>query len=194
MRLSDQIREEIEDGHILLPTPVVNDMGDGKTVERWDEWTGAMKSKHGNGNGHGKSLAIEAKRTLLPTLRATRGGSATETAYGLGGHREDDERPQGQVTVDPTDWGPYKAAVERWGRVLGRTAPAPVRYDGKGGKARLNPELTEWMMGWPAGHVTDPDIGLTRAEQLKACGNGVVPQQAEAALRELLSREGVPSV
>jgi DNA (cytosine-5)-methyltransferase 1 len=50
------------------------------------------------------------------------------------------------------------------------------------------------MMGWPASHVTDPIIGLTRAEQLKACGNGVVPQQAEAALRELLTREGVPSV
>jgi DNA (cytosine-5)-methyltransferase 1 len=129
----------------------------------------------------------------MPTLRATRGGSATEIAYGLGGQREDDERTQGQVTVEPTDWGPYRAAVERWGRVLGRPAPAPVRYDGKGGKARLNPELTEWMMGWPAGHVTDPAIGLTRAEQLKACGNGVVPQQAEAALRELLSREGVPT-
>lgn len=37
-------------------------------------------------------------------------------------------------------------------------------------------------------------MGLTRAEQLKACGNGVVPQQAAAALRELLSRPGVPSI
>jgi len=137
---------------------------------------------------------LEPVGALMPTLRATRGGSATEIAYGLGGRREDDARTQGQVTFEPTDWGPYTAAVARWGRVLGRPAPAPVRYDGKGGKARLNPELTEWMMGWPAAHVTNPAIGLTRAEQLKACGNGVVPQQAEAALRELLNREGVPSV
>lgn len=93
-----------------------------------------------------------------------------------------------------TDWGPYAEAIERWERVIGRPAPAPVRYDGKGGKPRLNPELTEWMMGWPAGHVTDPTIGLTRAEQLKACGNGVVPQQASAALRELLARPGVPPI
>ena len=36
-------------------------------------------------------------------------------------------------------------------------------------------------MGLPAGHVTD--VGLTRNEQLKALGNGVVPQQAAAATR-----------
>jgi len=53
----------------LLPTPAVNDMGAGKTVEHWDEWTAAMQAKHGNGNGHGKSLAIETLR-LLPTPTA----------------------------------------------------------------------------------------------------------------------------
>jgi DNA (cytosine-5)-methyltransferase 1 len=40
-------------------------------------------------------------------------------------------------------------------------------------------------MGLPAGHVTDVP-GLTRNEQLKALGNGVVPAQAEAAIRHLL--------
>ena len=50
----------------FLPTPVVNDMGEGKTPEAWDEWTQVMQEKHGNGNGHGRSLAIEAMR-LLPT-------------------------------------------------------------------------------------------------------------------------------
>ncbi|MER6475785.1 hypothetical protein [Streptomyces filamentosus] len=42
-------------------------------------------------------------------------------------------------------------------------------------------------MGLPAGHVTDVP-GLTRTQQLKALGNGVVPAQAEAALRILLDR------
>jgi DNA (cytosine-5)-methyltransferase 1 len=42
-------------------------------------------------------------------------------------------------------------------------------------------------MGLPAGHVTSvPD--LSRTAQLKALGNGVVPQQAEAALRLLMAR------
>lgn len=190
----------------------------------------------------------------MPTPRASRGGSATETMYGLGGIRVDDDRKQGQVVLLPTPtasegekggpnqayssggatlsgtvphllptplagrpdarqsdsfgkgratffdivenvkWGMYEAAINRWERIIGRRAPAPVRNDGRNGKPRLNPELTEWMMGWPAGHVTDPAIGLSRAEQLKACGNGVVPQQAAAALREMLARPGVPEV
>lgn len=45
-----------------LPTPAVNDMGRGKTVQWWDDWTATMKARHGNGNGHGKSLAIEVRR------------------------------------------------------------------------------------------------------------------------------------
>ena len=45
-------------------------------------------------------------------------------------------------------------------------------------------------MGLPAGWVTDtPD--LSRAQQLKILGNGVVPQQAAAALRLLLDAREV---
>lgn len=40
------------------------------------------------------------------------------------------------------------------------------------------------MMGVPAGWITSPEIGLSWAEQLKACGNGVVPQQAFAAITD----------
>jgi len=43
------------------------------------------------------------------------------------------------------------------------------------------------MMGLPDGWVTDPAIGITWQEQIKACGNGVVPQQATAALRDMLA-------
>lgn len=47
-------------------------------------------------------------------------------------------------------------------------------------------------MGLPAGHVTQvPD--LTRTQQLKALGNGVVPQQAEAAIRLLHARAAAPA-
>ena len=50
----------------LLPTPVVNDMGAGKTVEAWDEWAGKQKAADGRPAPHGKSLSIEVLR-LLPT-------------------------------------------------------------------------------------------------------------------------------
>lgn len=71
----------------LLPTPAVNDdMGEGKTVEAWDEWTSKMQAKHGNGNGHGASLAIEAQR-LLPTPEAS-DGTGGRVSIELGGTRE----------------------------------------------------------------------------------------------------------
>jgi DNA (cytosine-5)-methyltransferase 1 len=40
------------------------------------------------------------------------------------------------------------------------------------------------MMGLPAGWVTDVP-GISRNDQLKMLGNGVVPQQAVEALRRL---------
>lgn len=43
-------------------------------------------------------------------------------------------------------------------------------------------------MGLPAGHVTDVPT-LSRRGQLRVLGNGVVPQQAAAALRLLLNIE-----
>jgi DNA (cytosine-5)-methyltransferase 1 len=43
-------------------------------------------------------------------------------------------------------------------------------------------------MGLPAGHVTNA-WGVKRNAQLKALGNGVVPQQAVAALRHMYAIE-----
>ena len=86
-----------------------------------------------------------------------------------------------------TDWGIYAPAVARWAGVVGRPAPAPTEL-GSNGKPRLSPLFVEWLMGLPVGHVTDPAIGLTRNQQLKALGNGVVPQQAVLALHLLSER------
>ncbi len=82
------------------------------------------------------------------------------------------------------DWGKYEAAVRRWEDVSGRPAPCPVEQ-GPSGQNRLNPLFTEWMMGLPPGWVTGVP-GLSRAQQLRILGNGVVPQQAVLALQSLL--------
>lgn len=92
--------------------------------------------------------------------------------------------PAGNSTAPSVDWGRYAAAVHRWESALGRRAPLPTEPGARGGQ-RLNPALVEWMMGLPAGWVTEVP-GLTRIEQLKALGNGVVPQQAAAAYADLL--------
>ena len=89
-------------------------------------------------------------------------------------------------------WGEYADAIARWEAAIGRPAPAPTE-PGARGNPRLSPRFVEWLMGLPAGHVTDPAIGLTRNQQLKALGNGVVPLQGAAALEWLLSVEAVAS-
>ena len=53
-------------------------------------------------------------------------------------------------------------------------------------KRVLSPRFCEWMMGLPAGWVTD--VGLPRTQQLRALGNGVVPQQAATAIRFMINR------
>ncbi|WP_280672195.1 hypothetical protein [Kitasatospora sp. MAP12-44] len=80
-------------------------------------------------------------------------------------------------------WGPYGPAITRWERV---TRPAPDPTDARG---RLAPAFVEWIMGVEKGLVCDVP-GLSRAAQLTALGNGVVPQQAARAL-ELLSPPAV---
>lgn len=191
----------------LLPTPAVNDMGAVKTPEQWDDWTDAMRDRHGNGNGHGKSLAIEAQR-LLPTPKASDGpnggpgmrngrgeadalpGVVTllptpSSALGTGGQTSrSGDRKDERLLGGLTDFGPYSAAIARWAIVIGRPAPAPTE-PGTNGRPRLSPAFVEWLMGLPDGWVTGVDI--PRSAQLKALGNGVVPQQALLAL-QLLER------
>jgi len=62
-----------------------------------------------------------------------------------------------------------------------QTVPNALDQSGK-----LNAAFVEYMMGLPPGWVTD--VNLSRAQQLKILGNGVVPQQAEYAL-ELLTAD-----
>ncbi|MFG1644911.1 hypothetical protein ACGFMK_31910 [Amycolatopsis sp. NPDC049252] len=76
--------------------------------------------------------------------------------------------------------------------MTGQAAPVPT-VPGRRGNAVLNPALPEWMMGLPSGHITDVP-GLSRADMLRLAGNGVVPQQAAAALRYLLPLLGITTL
>lgn len=165
---------------VLLPTPRATD---------------GTKGCPGQRGSHGDltlpSAAVRVPARTLPTPRASDangpgrhgdGGADLRTTIAGLGHLDEDR------------WGGYAAAVARWELLLGRPAPEPTQA-GQHGKPVLAPPFVEWLMGLDAGHVTDPTLGLPRTVALRVLGNGVVPQQAAAALRLLLCphRWQVPS-
>lgn len=155
----------------LLPTPTTQD---GKN-------NGSPSQMERN------TLPLNAEVMLLPTPntmehREVKSAEqiAEMKAKSPGGYRNLRE----EVVNEVQNWGQYEPAIRRWEKVLGRPAPAPTIPDGKDGAHRLSSKFTEFMMGLPEGWITD--VGLTRNEELKACGNGVVPAQAALAVRHLL--------
>lgn len=125
-------------------------------------------------------LVEELGLVLLPTPTASEGAK--------GSYGQDRTGHQEFVINAVQHFGDYTPAIERWEQILGRPAPEPTTPS-KTGKPQLSTPFVEWMMGLPEGHVTSPEIGISRARQLKALGNGVVPQQAEYAIRLLLGKE-----
>jgi len=164
-------KDLIED---LLPTPNTMEHREIKTPEQ----IAALKEKSPGGY---RNLRESVINELLGTPRTSSANGSTAKQVEAGAPKS---RLEDQVHLS---WGKFEPAIRRWEAVLGRPAPAPTKPDGKDGSHRLSSALTEWMMGLPEGWVTD--VGLSRVDELKACGNGVVPQQAELALRILL--EGV---
>jgi len=124
----------------LLPTPVFNDMGAGKTIEEWETLRNKWKDKFKN-DGHGKSLAIEVL----------------------------------------SNWNEYLPAVKRWEKIVGRPHPNPISSDEEN---RMNPALSEWMMGYPEGWVN----GMSRRGKMECLGNAIVPHQAAKAWSLLIER------
>ncbi|MEV6226519.1 DNA cytosine methyltransferase [Saccharopolyspora shandongensis] len=138
---------------------------------------------------------LEPDRHQRPAAQRDRG----EPAAAPEGQRRHQGRPEhaglvgepGAALGGGIDWGPYAAAIHRWEHRLGRPAPAPTQPGRRGGN-QLAPRFVEWLMGLPSGHVTDVP-GLTRNDQLRLLGNGVVPQQAAHALQQLLDDHRRPA-
>ncbi|SEG90988.1 DNA (cytosine-5)-methyltransferase 1 [Thermomonospora echinospora] len=130
---------------------------------------------------------------------AQRHSATAERGVGVAAHPQGERRDQGRP--EPTgvvggldaavcggasvEWGRYAPAIARWERVCGRPTPDPTEPAPRGGR-RLSPLFAEWLMGLPAGWVTAVP-GLTRNQQLRLLGNGVVPAQGVAALTVLLT-------
>lgn len=152
----------------------------------WDEASAARRSDEPAraAGGSGLAPAPDAHRDGLSSCQE-RDGKPSEAGSEASAFRQDTHGRTGPKDASP--WGDYEPAVRHWELILGRPAPAPTQAGARGGQ-QLSPVFVEWLMGLPEGHVTAVP-GLTRNEQLGRLGNGVVPQQAAAALRHLLEVE-----
>ena len=160
-----------EDNRVLLPTTAARDYKDGSAEHERD---GVVQT-----DTVARAIFNSGEVELMGTPRTSSANGATSRQVAAGAPKA---RIEDQVLT--TSWGKFEPAIRRWEQTIGRPAPAPTKPDGKDGGHRLSSKFTEWMMGLPDGWITD--AGLTRNEELKACGNGVVPLQAEVALRLLL--------
>lgn len=148
----------------LMPTPTASDHKAGR---------------HQDGTGHSLTQAVQ----LLPTP------SASDAIMGLPrtSGRPPEKSTKLATRLEYTDYGDYAPAIARWEQVTGRAAPPPTNPPRReGGKPQLSAKFVEWMMGLPDGHVTGPDLNLSRERQLRLLGNGVVPQQAALAVHTLI--------
>ena len=160
----------------LLPIPNTMDMLPARTPEQKE----ANRGKGGYSN-----LRESVVNDLLPTPQTgdgEKGMTSTPEHRKATGHQVMLSNHAPQLT---SSWGKFEPAIRQWETITGNPAPPPTIPDGRDGQARLNPQFAEWMMGLQPGHITDCDI--TRNEQLKACGNGVVPQQATLAITRLMA-------
>ncbi len=139
-------------------------------------------------NGLKVSDSIAASLLPTPITRDYKDGSAPQKRDGVVSVDTVARAIFNSGEVTEISWGKFEPAIRLW-EGLTRPAPTPSRPDGRGGSHRLSAEFSEWMMGLPQGWITAADIGLSRKDQLKACGNGVVPQQAELALRVLIDED-----
>ena len=175
MRVS---RSQIND---LLPTPNTMEHREIKTPEQIAE----LKAKSPGGYRNlRESVVNEMPVFPTPIVRDYKDGQAEVLRNGKVQTDTVGRAIMNSGEVSENRWGKFESAVRLWEQEIERKAPSPTKPDGKEGAHRLSSKFTEWMMGLPEGWITD--VGLTRNEELKLAGNGVVPQQAELALRLLL--------
>jgi DNA (cytosine-5)-methyltransferase 1 len=181
----------------LLPTPNTMEHREIKTPEQIAE----LKAKSPGGYRNlretvvnelptdtvGRAIMNSGEVKLLPTLRASDGYERRNQKTMDRIAKDGGDMTMPTLARTTTDWGKFEPAVRLWEQQTSREAPSPTKPDGKDGNHRLSSKFTEWMMGLPQGWITD--VGLTRNEELKLAGNGVVPQQAELALRLLLNSD-----
>jgi len=164
-----------------LPTPNTMDSLPVREGAAWE------KAKRRGNSSSVREDSGNLREVVIHNLPTPAARDYKDTTVTMAKHRptDTDSVNRALASIDSAiTWGKYEPAIRRW-ESLTRPAPEPtVPYKDK---RRLNPVFVEWMMGLDEGHVTGH--GLSAAKELKMLGNGVVPQQAREAFKQLMERK-----
>jgi DNA (cytosine-5)-methyltransferase 1 len=118
--------------------------------------------------------------------RADRGIPSAPSEIINGPDRSINRRSREDASHTDYQYQPYHGQMQELGRRFTSRRQMHMQEppDALDQSGRLSALFVEYMMGLPSGWVTNQ--GLSRSQQLKMLGNGVVPQQAEYALELLL--------
>lgn len=161
----------MEGGSRLMPTPTTMDNLNPRTGEAVER-----QLRRGTGTSR-RSSSGNLREDILLTVDPDR--------YTLPGEPSKAVEDREWSPFNSQDWGVFAEAVARWTLITGNVPPRPVQMN-RNGNPQLTPEFPEWLMGLPAGYLTDPELGLSRAAAIKLAGNGVVPQAALYAFAHLI--------
>jgi DNA (cytosine-5)-methyltransferase 1 len=145
-----------------------------------------VRASHAGAPHRRERVFIVAQPTNTDSIRQPLGQDSSNEV-GNQGKPQSEPSGMGETAINTIgELKPSNESMQRVGRKFTsrrdmhmQTPPNALDQDEK-----LNALFVEYMMGLPVGWVTDTD--LSRAQQLKMLGNGVVPQQAQLAL-ELLT-------
>ena len=136
-------------GMAKWPTPDANAMNLGESPESWDARRETLRAKHGNGNGAGRVLAVEASRWATPRSCSAAAAAFTDDAIAKAGERFPNLESQVQLATwstpqarDEHTYAKTKRGANSPGgtpltvqAVESRAWPAPTQRDHKDGGA-----------------------------------------------------------
>jgi DNA (cytosine-5)-methyltransferase 1 len=193
-RMGEEGRRNLEDALALLPTPrvaakrtsrgaIANSRSAPSLEQAVELAQGILPRELDSLDDAPPSWQTGGASALLPTPTvADSRGTRNATA----GRSDGAEFNSGTTLSDVAyadRWGEYAPAIARWETILGRPAPDPTE-PGRNGQPRLAARFAEWMHGLPDGYVTGP---VDRNAALRLVGNGIVPLQGAAAVRQLVA-------
>ena len=145
-------------GMAKWPTPDANAMNLGESPESWDARRETLRAKHGNGNGAGRVLAVEASRWATPRSCSAAAAAFTDDAIAKAGERFPNLESQVQLATWSTPQARDEHTYAKTKRGANSPGGTPLTVQAVESRAWPTPGANEDAAGRP-GAAMQPMLG-----------------------------------